>query len=90
MENKNITVILNIDDGRILKDIEIPADITANELIGALNSIYNLGMNTDDISSCYLRRENPVSLLRGTRNISDFGLHNASVIYFKQRRNFND
>lgn len=47
MENKNITVILNIDDGRILKDIEIPADITANELIGALNSIYNLGMNTD-------------------------------------------
>ena len=90
MENKNITVILNIDDGRILKDIEIPSTIGEFNNLKIIGNIYNLGMNTDDISSCYLRSENPVSLLRGTRNISDFGLHNASVIYFKQRRNFND
>ncbi len=87
MENKNITIVLNIDDGRIIKDIEVPLDITANELIIALNSAYKFGMNIEDISSCYLRSENPIALLRGTKTLCDFGLHHATVIYYKQRRN---
>ncbi len=87
MDNKNIVVVLNIDNGRIIKDVEIPLDITANELIAALNSSYKLGMNTEDISSCYLRSENPIALLKGTKTLFEFGLHHATVIYYKQRRN---
>ncbi len=86
MDNKNIIVVLNIDDGRFIKDIEIPLDITANELIIALNNAYNLGMNIEDISSCYLRSENPIALLKGTKTLFEFGLHHATVIYYKQRR----
>lgn len=89
MDNKNIIVVLNIDDGRIIKDIEIPLDITANELIIALNSAYKLGMNTEDMSLCYLRSENPIALLKGTKTLLEFGLHHATVIYYKQRRNSN-
>ena len=34
-------------------DLEVPLNITANDLVTALNSAYHLGINTENIMECY-------------------------------------
>ena len=63
-------------------DIEIPKDLTANELVKALNIGLSLGIDMDDVSQCYLMAENPISLLRGETTIEEYGLYDGSKIIF--------
>jgi len=66
-------------------ELEIPLFITANELIQALNKAYDLKMNTDDIFSCYLVAENPIALLRGNKQLKEYGIRNGSaIIYWRE------
>jgi uncharacterized ubiquitin-like protein YukD len=62
--------------------LEIPTDITANDLVYALNSAYNLGIDIADINNCYLKAENPITLLKGNRTLSEFGIRNGSLIFY--------
>nr|WP_297768426.1 EsaB/YukD family protein [uncultured Butyrivibrio sp.] len=61
-------------------DLEIPLTITANELIFGLNEGFQLGMNMDNPTECYMKMTNPIALLRGERVLSDFGIRNGSII----------
>lgn len=63
-------------------DILVPADLTANELIVALNQAFSLGVDCSDITQCYLQTENPIALLKGNRCIQEYGLHHGSIIHF--------
>lgn len=63
-------------------DIEVPIDITANELMQGLNSGLNLGMNLEDSKQCYLCTENPIALLKGNVELSEFNLHDGTKICF--------
>ena len=63
-------------------DVEIPLNITAIELLQALNKAMNLGIRTDNIAECYLTSENPIALLRGDIELSEFGLHDGSKIFY--------
>lgn len=65
-------------------DLEIPLHITANELLQALNTGFNLGVNMNDISQNYLISENPVALLRGDVLLEEFGLRDGSTICFQR------
>lgn len=65
-------------------DVDVPLDITANELVLALNSAYRLGIDQADIKKCYLQAENPIALLTGNKTLREFGLRNGSVVYTKQ------
>lgn len=62
-------------------DLEIPLYITAIELLQALNKALNLGIRTEQIADCYLAAENPIALLRGDMELSEYGLHDGSRIY---------
>ena len=53
MEQKAI-VIFKIIRRNEEKDLEIPLNISANELVLALNSVYRLGIDTEDVNNCYL------------------------------------
>lgn len=56
--NERITIIFdNQETGEVL-DLEIPLNITANDLIIALNNAYKLNMDIDNIFECYLTSEN--------------------------------
>lgn len=77
-------VIFNIIKKNIVVDLEVPLDISANELVIALNNAYELGINTTDIKNCYLKLENPIALLKGNKTLSEFGVRNGSVIYFTE------
>lgn len=83
MENTAI-VILKIHKKKLVADLEIPLDISANELVFALNAAYDLGIDTTDIKNCYLKAENPIALLKGDRTLADFGLRHGSVISYTE------
>lgn len=83
MNNKAI-IIFNITKRNFSVDLEIPLDISANDLVIALNSAYNLGIDTSDVKNCYLKAENPIALLKGNKLLSDYGIRNATVINFTE------
>ena len=83
MENKAI-VIFRIHQRNLETDLEIPLDITANDLVNALNTAYELGIDTSDMKNCYLKEENPIVLLNVNRLLSDFGVRNGTVINFTE------
>ncbi len=63
-------------------DLEVPLDISANDLVTALNNAYHLGIDTSDIKKCFLRMEAPIALLRGEKTLAQFGMRNGSVIRY--------
>lgn len=75
-----IVVFKSISKG-IFCDIDLPLDITANELIKALNAAYELDIDIYDIKKCYLKAERPIALLRGGRTLAEFGIRSGSVIF---------
>jgi len=81
MDNKAV-VIFRILKRKQERDLEIPLDISANELFVALNTAYELGIDTGDIKNCYLQAERPIALLKGNKSLADFGVRNGTIIYF--------
>ena len=75
---------LNLTKKNITADIEVPLNISANEFVVALNSAYDLGIDTTNIKNCYLKAENPIALLRGNKSLMEFGLRNGSVINYTE------
>ena len=63
------------------QDLEVPVDLTANELILALNQIYDLGMKPEYVFNYYLKANNPKVLLRGERTLQEFGVRNGTEIW---------
>lgn len=80
MNQDKATVILRIFSRRFETDLELPLDISANELVTALNSSYDLGMDVSDVKNCYLKSENPIALLKGNKPLYEFGVHNGTII----------
>lgn len=68
------------NEKKINLDLEVPLDITANEFVTALNSAYDLEIDTEDVKACYLKSENPTVLIKGSRTLRDFGIRTGSII----------
>lgn len=83
MNNKAI-VIFKIKKRKFEADLELPLDITANDLVVALNTAYDLGIDITDIKKCYLQAENPIALLRGNRTLQEFGVRNGTIIFYTE------
>lgn len=79
MENRAV-IIFRIPGRKEEHDVEIPLDISANDLVAALNSAYQLGIDTTDVKNCYLKAEAPVALLKGKKLLSEFGVVNGTKI----------
>ena len=84
MAKETAIIIFNIVKRKFTTDLEIPLDISANELVVALNAAYELNINTSDIKNCYLKAENPIALLRGDKTLAEFGLRNGSIINYTE------
>lgn len=79
---KSIIAVLHLHKQNKKVDIQVPLNITANELVVALNEGFNLGINTNDIKQCYLKTENPIALLKGNKTIEEFQLRDGTVINY--------
>ena len=84
MSKGTAIIVLNLTKINITADIEVPLNISANEFVVALNSAYDLGIDTTNIKNCYLKAENPIALLRGNKSLMEFGLRNGSVINYTE------
>lgn len=80
--DKKAIVIFKMHKRNVEVDLEIPLDITANDLVNALNTAYDLGIDTNDVKNCYLKAENPIALLKGNKMLSEYGVRNGTVINF--------
>lgn len=84
MNQETAIIILELAKQRKTVDLEVPLNITANDLVNALNTAYALGIQTNDIKNCYLKAERPIALLRGNRTLGEFGVRNGTVIHFSE------
>lgn len=84
MAKETAIIIFNIIKRQFTVDLEVPLDISANDLVNALNIAYDLHIDTSDIKNCYLKAENPIALLKGNKTLEEFGLRNGSVINFTE------
>lgn len=84
MTKDTAIVIFNIVKRNVSYDLEIPLNISANDLVNALNVAYKLNIDTSDIKNCYLKAERPIALLRGDKTLGEYGLRNGSVINFTE------
>lgn len=83
--NRDVAIVVfNIVKRRYTVDLEVPLDITANELVVALNSAYELGIDTTDVKNCFLKAERPIALLRGNKTLGEYGIRNGSVINYTE------
>ena len=83
MEEKVVVVFNNIKK-KTAVDLEVPLEITANDLVLAVNRAFQLGINTENLMDCYLTSENPIALLRGNKTLKEFGIRNGSLIYYTE------
>ena len=84
MAKETAIIIFNIIKRHFTVDLEVPLDISANDLGNALNTAYDLHIDTSDIKNCYLKAENPIALLKGNKTLKEFGLRTGSVINFTE------
>lgn len=84
MNKEKAIVIFNNKKNNMSIDLEIPLTISANELVEALNTAYELGIDVSDIKNCYLKSENPIALLKGNKTLAEYGIRNGSVIIFTE------
>ena len=84
MDQETVIIILDLVKRKKTVDLEVPLNITANELVIALNTAYGLGINTNDIKNCYLKAERPIALLRGNRTLKEFGIRDGTVIVYSE------
>ena len=83
MEDKVVVEFINYMNQSHI-DLEIPLEITANDLVLALNEAYGLGMNTVDNFSCNLVAANQIAFLSGNKALKEFGIRNGSYIIYRR------
>lgn len=82
MNKDTAIIIFNIPQRNFTVDIETPLDITANEFVIGIATAYDLTIDLSDIKKCYLKAENPIALLKGNKFLSEFGVHNGTIINY--------
>lgn len=83
MANRAV-VQLRIPRKGIERDLDVPLDITASELLEGLADAYDLGLEVEDESRCFVKAENPIVLLHGRKTLGEFGIGNGSTIFITE------
>lgn len=84
MNNDRAIIVFKAQKKRITSDLEIPLNISANDLVIALNTAFDLKIDVSDINNCYLKAEKPIALLRGNKTLQEYGIRNGSIICFAE------
>ncbi len=80
-EKKRIWIVLYLENGEEI-DLDVPAAITAEELLEGLNKGLGWGIESQIIRQWYLRSENPVAFLKGSDSLEECCLRDGSALFF--------
>ncbi|MDD2978578.1 MAG: EsaB/YukD family protein [Hespellia sp.] len=78
---ENVVVTVHVCGREISEELEIPLDISANELIIALGQMYGLAVDRNKLFGYYLKVDEPKALLRGEKLLGEYGIRNGSQIW---------
>jgi len=84
MKDRIVIVIIDRKLG-LYDDLEVPVDLTANDLIMALQNMYSIEKKMDTPFDYYLKSNFPKALLKGEKTLAEYGLHDGSEIYLWNR-----
>ena len=84
MNGETAVVDFTAPKRNICCDLELPLNISANELVTALNTAFKLDIDTGNIKNCFLKAENPISLLKGNKTLKEFRIRNGSRISYTE------
>lgn len=76
-----VSVIVHVDGRQIAEELEIPVDISANELIVALSQMYGLDVDKNKLFRYYLKADEPKVLIRGEKKLKDYGIRTGTQIW---------
>lgn len=79
MNQDKVIITVNFIKRNISHDLEVPLDISVNELCVALFELY-LPITEESSERYYLRTERPIALLKGDGTLREFGIRNGSII----------
>ena len=79
MGSINAIITVNLITARQHFDLEVPLDISANDLCSAIFQKY-LPEQHEDVQQYYLKVERPIALIRGERTLREYGIRDGSVI----------
>ncbi len=79
---ERVIILFSAPEKNIYCDLDVPLDMSANDLVIALNNAYSLGVDVSDITQCYLRCKNPIALIKGKKLLGEFGVRDGSIITF--------
>lgn len=79
MNRNKVIITVNLIMQNRSCDIEVPLDISANELCDAVFQKF-LPEQYNDMNQYYLKSERPIALLRGEKTLRNYGIHDGSVI----------
>lgn len=82
MDKETAIVEFEMVKKKLCVDIEVPINISADELVKSLNIAYSLGIEAANPRNCFIQAENPIALLKGNRLLKDFGIHNGSILRY--------
>jgi len=77
MNRNNAIITVNLLRRGTAHDLDVPLDISANELCAALFQKY-LPEQHGDMKQYYLKAERPIVLLRGERTLREYGIRKMS------------
>jgi uncharacterized ubiquitin-like protein YukD len=78
--DERAVIVLRVHSRQMEVDLDVPLNITATELLVGVNEAYQLGIDTNNSANCFLRTENPIALLRGSKELYEYGVHNGTII----------
>ena len=79
MPSNCVIITLNLIRKNETHDLEVPLDISANDLCSAIYLKY-IPDQYGDIRRYCLKAERPIALLRGERTLREYGIRDGSVI----------
>ena len=73
--------IVDLGEQKGTQDLEVPLDLPASSLILAMRRIYTPEQEPGELKNSYLRCENPIALLHGSKTLRAYGVRNGTVIH---------
>lgn len=66
------------------KELEIPLDISADEMLEAVIQAFHLQAEPIEKSNGCLIAENPIAFLHGRKTLREYGIRNGSFIIYRR------
>lgn len=85
MEKNRAIVHLTAEEPEIQEDLILPLDVPAEDLIRGLNEAFHLGLAPEDLKRTFLKAEDPLALVRGSRTLSWYGIRNGSCLCLERQ-----